>query len=109
MLRDLIAKDPITFKRLCEEHKVASLYAFGSSIHGPFHSNSDVDLVVDLRESDPITFGSLMMDLWDELESFFGRRVDLLTLRSLKNPVMRDVIERTKVLIYDGDRAQVLV
>lgn len=50
-----------------------------------------------------------MLDLWDKLEAFFGRRVDLLTMRSVKNPVMREVIERTKVLVYDGDQAQVLV
>ena len=45
----------------------------------------------------------------DKLEDFFGRKVDLLTLRSVKNPVMREEIERTKVLVYDGSQAQVLV
>jgi predicted nucleotidyltransferase len=85
------------------------LHAFGSSVHGPFKSDSDVDLVVDLKVRDPLTFGELMLDLWDKLEAFFGRRVDLLTMRSVKNPVMREVIERTKVLVYDGDQAQVLV
>jgi hypothetical protein len=43
------------------------------------------------------------------LETFFGRKVDLLTMRSVKNPVMRAEIERTKVLVYDGSQAQVLV
>jgi hypothetical protein len=27
----------------------------------------------------------------------------------VKNPVMREEIERTKVLVYDGSQAQVLV
>ncbi|MBV6406407.1 MAG: nucleotidyltransferase domain-containing protein [Flavobacteriales bacterium] len=109
MLKDLIARDREGFKRLCEAHEVKTLHAFGSSVHGPFSGDSDVDLVVDLKPSDPLTFGRLMLDLWDRLETFFGRRVDLLTLRSLKNPVMREVIERTQVPIYDGDQAQVLV
>ena len=50
-----------------------------------------------------------MLDLWDKLEVFFGRKVDLLTLRSVKNPMLREEIERTKVLVYDGSQAQVLV
>jgi predicted nucleotidyltransferase len=35
--------------------------------------------------------------------------VDLLTPQSLRNPYLRDEIERTKQLIYDGAREQVLV
>jgi predicted nucleotidyltransferase len=101
MLRELISRDPEGFKRLCEAHQVASLHAFRSSAHGPFNAESDVDLVVELKIRDPLTFGELMLDLWDKLEVFFGRRVDLLTMRSVKNPVMRELIERTKVLVYD--------
>ncbi len=109
MLKDLIASNREGFRNLCEAHEVASLHAFGSSVQGGFTEKSDVDLVVDLKTKDPLRFGELMLDLWDKLEAFFGRRVDLLTLRSVKNPVMREEIERTKVLVYDGSQAQVLV
>lgn len=109
MLKDLIAKDRAGFQRLCEAHEVAQLHAFGSSVQGTFKASSDVDLVVDLKTKDPLRFGELMLDLWDKLEAFFGRKVDLLTMRSVKNPVMREEIERTKVLVYDGSQAQVLV
>lgn len=109
MLKDLINKDREGFRHLCETHEVAQLHAFGSSVHGAFNGSSDVDLVVDLKTKDPLRFGELMLDLWDKLEAFFGRKVDLLTLRSVKNPVMREEIERTKVLVYDGSQAQVLV
>ncbi len=109
MLKDLIAKNRDGFRSLCEAHEVASLHAFGSSVKGEFTDTSDVDLVVDLKTKDPLRFGELMLDLWDKLEAFFGRKVDLLTLRSVKNPVMRDEIEQTKVLVYDGSQAQVLV
>ena len=109
MLKDLIARNREGFRSLCEAHEVASLHAFGSSVQGGFKETSDVDLVVDLKTKDPLRFGELMLDLWDKLETFFGRKVDLLTLRSVKNPVMREEIERTKVLVYDGSQAQVLV
>jgi predicted nucleotidyltransferase len=109
MLKDLIAKDKNRFQRLCEDHEVSELHAFGSSIRNDFKGSSDVDLVVDLKTTDPLRFGELMLDLWDKLEAFFGRKVDLLTLHSVKNPVMRAEIERTKLLVYDGSQAQVLV
>lgn len=109
MLKDLIANNREGFRSLCEAHEVASLHAFGSSVQGDFKDSSDVDLVVDLKTKDPLRFGELMLDLWDKLEAFFGRKVDLHTLRSVKNPVMREEIERTKVLVYDGSQAQVLV
>lgn len=105
MLRDLIAKDPAGFERLCKEHEVATLHVFGSAVHGPFGDDSDVDLLVDLKTRDPLRFGELLLDLWDRLEAFFNRKVDLLTLRSVKNPVMREEIERTKQLVYDGSQA----
>jgi predicted nucleotidyltransferase len=108
MLKDLIAKDRVGSQRLCEMHEVSELHAFGSSVRNDFKGSSDVDLVVDLKTKDPLRFGELMLDLWDKLEVFLGRKVDLLTLRSVKNPVMRAEIERTKVLIYDGSTAQVL-
>ena len=109
MLMNLISKDREGFKDLCEAHEVASLHAFGSSVRGGFKESSDVDLVVDFKTVDPLRFGEMMWDLWDKLELFFGRKVDLLTMRSVKNPVMREEIERTKVLVYDGSQAQVLV
>lgn len=109
MLKDLIAKDRSGFQQLCEAHEVAQLHAFGPSVKGGFNSASDIDMIVDLKTKDPLRYGELMLDLWDKLEAFFGRRVDLLTMRSMKNPVLREEVERTKVLIYDGSRSQVLV
>ncbi len=109
MLKNLIAKDREGFKHLCETHEVASLHAFGSSVAGDFNESSDVDLIVDFKAKDPLRFGELMLALWDKLEGFFGRKVDLLTLRSVKNPVMLSEIDRTKLLVYDGSQAQVLV
>lgn len=109
VLRSLIDKDEQGFVALCRSHLVSSMYAFGSSVHGPFQKQSDVDLVVDFNTKDPVVFGQMMLDLWDKLEVFFGRKVDLLTLRSVRNPIMRDQIEKTKVLIYDGSTQKVLV
>lgn len=91
------------FLELCQKHSVNMLYAFGSSITDHFNEEtSDIDLLVEIDESDPIERGEKLMSLWDNLENFFDRKVDLLTNASLKNPVLKKNIERTKVLLYDG-------
>ena len=53
--------------------------------------------------------GELLISIWDKLEDFFGRKVDLLTSGSIKNPYLKKSIDATKVLIYDGSKEKVLV
>lgn len=109
MITELINKDRQGFAALMERGQVNRLYAFGSSVHGPFTSASDMDVLVDVNEPDELRRGTVLMDLWDTLEGFFGRRVDLLTDNSLQNPVLRGEVLRSMKLIYDGSRRQVLV
>ncbi|MEN8249471.1 MAG: nucleotidyltransferase domain-containing protein [Bacteroidota bacterium] len=88
---------------LCKEHKVKSLYAFGSSVSEKFdEKSSDIDLVVEIDNSDPLERGELLISLWDKLEMFFQRKVDLITNSSIKNPFLRKNIDSTKVLVYGG-------
>lgn len=98
------------FLKLCQIHKVKNLYAFGSSVTGPFdEKTSDIDLLVEMEEGDPIERGENLMSLWDKFEEFFNRKVDLLTETSIRNPVLRKKIEATKVKIYDGRGHKVLI
>ena len=48
------------------------------------------------------------MSIWDQLETFFQRKVDLLTDSSIRNPILRKNINQTKVLLYDGSGQKVL-
>jgi uncharacterized protein len=109
MIADLINKDRHGFLRLCEQNHVISLFAFGSSVHGPFKADSDVDVLVTVDVVDDLERGGALINIWNGLEDLFDRPVDLLTESSLKNPYLRKEIERTKKLIYDGANRQVLV
>ncbi len=98
------------FVKLCKSHEVEYLYAFGSSTTAEFDSNSsDIDLIVELSSTDPIERGEHLIDLWDRFELFFKRKVDLLTESSIKNPILKSNIDRTKILIYDGKRQKVFI
>jgi predicted nucleotidyltransferase len=86
------------------------LYAFGSATNGCFDAaRSDIDLLVDLYDNDPIRQGEELLSLWDDFESFFHRKVDLLTHGSIRNPFLRRSIDAQKVLIYDGTKQQIFV
>ncbi len=91
------------FIELCKLHKVRYLYAFGSAVTHNFDElQSDIDLVVEINSTDPIERGEQLIQLWDKLELFFNRKVDLLTPSSIKNPILKKSIDNTKILIYDG-------
>ena len=107
---DLINRNYTEFVRLCVSHKVDKIYAFGSSVTDRFDlEKSDIDLVVSLAVDDPLEYGELLLSLWNGLELFFGRKVDLLTDDSIRNPYLRTSIERTKKLVYDGQGEKIFV
>lgn len=109
MIAELITKDRTRFQELCERDHVSYLCAFGSRVTGNFGPNSNVDVLLDVDVEDDHKAGQALADVWNGLEDLFGRPVDLLTERSLKNPYLRKEIARTKKLIYDGSTRKVLV
>jgi uncharacterized protein len=103
-------KDKSDFIDLCKKHKVKKLFAFGSAMTNRFdQSKSDIDLVVELDIIDPIEYGEALLALWDSLEEYFERKVDLLTEDSITNPYLKKSIETSKRLIYDGHSKEILV
>lgn len=111
IIKEEIAKKENDFIELCEKHDVKYLYAFGSSVSTDKFDkdNSDIDLLVEVDTEDPLKRGENLLSLWDSFELFFKRKVDLLTDSAIKNPYLRNSIDTTKVLIYDGKRAQICV
>lgn len=94
------------FQKLCKDHKVHKLFAFGSSIRNDFdQKTSDIDLLVLLDVEDPLERGDLLLSFWDQMELFFSRKVDLITEESIRNTVLKGVVNREKKLIYDREAA----
>jgi len=71
--------------------------------------NSDIDLLVEIDDQDPLERGEKLLSLWDNFEQFFQRKVDLLTDNSIRNPYLRKSVDSTKILIYDRKGAQVFI
>ena len=96
----LIEKYKEQIQRLCKNHKVKSLYSFGSVNTHHFSKESDVDLMVDFETNDPFEYSDSYFDLKFELEKIFRRSIDLLENKAIKNPFLRENIDKSKVLIY---------
>ena len=93
-------KDQI--QRLCKNYKVKTLYAFGSILTPKFNKDSDVDLMVDFETTDPIEYTENYFDLKFELEKVLRRSIDLLESKAIKNPFLKESIDKSKVLVYGG-------
>lgn len=101
--KDFIRAHAGELEKLCRQFDVKSLYVFGSSLsENESTVAKDVDLLVELSTEDPVKRGENLLGLWDVLEAFFQKKVDLLTSSSLRNPYLKENIERSKVLLYDG-------
>lgn len=109
-LKESIKYKMADFLSLCKAHNVKNLYAFGSSITDKFNEDSsDIDLLIEIDNDDPIERGENLMNIWDKFEHFFQRKVDLLTNSSIKNPILRKSIDSTKILIYDGEEQKISI
>lgn len=109
-LKESINYKMADFLSLCKTHNVKNLYAFGSSINDNFNEDSsDIDLLIEMDNEDPIERGENLLSIWDKFEQFFQRKVDLLTNSSIKNPILKNNIDSTKILIYDGKEQKISI
>ncbi len=77
---------------------VLKAWIFGSFSRGEETSDSDIDILVVLDESQHV--GMKFFGMYEDLKALLGRKVDLVTDRSLA-PFARESVDRDKVLIYE--------
>ncbi|MGC1514697.1 MAG: nucleotidyltransferase domain-containing protein [Maribacter sp.] len=87
-------------KKLCDSNGVKSLFAFGSVLQDWLRVDSDIDLLVDIDDRDPLSYADKYFDLKFNLEKIFNRKIDLLELRAVRNRFLKEEIDRTKFQIY---------
>jgi len=96
--------------QICEKYDVSRLYVFGSVVNERFSDeNSDLDILVELEPMPVIDRGEKLIQLWDELEILFNRKVDLLTDQPIRNQYFKAQVEKTKQLIYDRTEQKIPV
>ncbi len=87
-------------QKLCKQHHVDRLYAFGSVLTERFSEDSDVDLIVNFTQMPLEDYADNYFDLKFSLQDMLNRPVDLLEGQALKNPYFIKEVDAKKQLIY---------
>ncbi len=96
----IIVKNIEQIKTLCINHHVRELFAFGSVVTGQFNHKSDIDLLISFKPLESGDYADNYFEIADKFEEIFDRSVDLVTVKSLKNPYFINSINKTKTLLY---------
>lgn len=96
----IIDKNRDKIKALCDKHKVARLFVFGSILTDNFKKTSDIDLLVDFSGIELYDYADNYFELKTSLEKLLKRPIDLLEDKAVKNPYLRKSIDSSKQIIY---------
>lgn len=88
--------------RICEARRVRRLLLFGSAARGDAGPASDVDLLVEFLPMKPIERARAMFGLQEDLERHLGRNVDLIEDGAVRNPYLREAIDREHSVLYEA-------
>ena len=86
----------------CRKYGVDRLEVFGSLLRDDFdiQGKSDVDVAVEFDPGFPGSPVRRYFDLKREMESLFGRTVDVVEIHALPESRLKRIIEKTKVPVY---------
>lgn len=88
---------------LCKTYFVENLYLSGSAAKNKFTKESDLDFLVNFNSDlDLINYADNYFNFLLELQQLFDREIDLLTEKSLKNPILIDEINRSKLQLFES-------
>jgi hypothetical protein len=100
-MHPIIASHQNGLATLCERFDVRRLEVFGSAAGERFDpSRSDLDFLVDFVPASPGEMADRYFGLLEELETLFGRPVDLVMTAAIKNPYFLQGIQPSRTLLY---------
>ena len=102
MVNGLIEEHRDAIRALCRQYGVRRLDLFGSAATGAFDAaTSDLDFVATFVDTRSPGYADRYLRFAEALETLFGRPVDVITERSIRNPYFRQAIEASRQPIYD--------
>jgi len=102
MVNGLIEQHRDAIRALCQTYGVRRLDLFGSAATGAFDAaTSDLDFVATFADTRSFGYADRYLGFAEALEALFGRPVDVITERSIRNPYFRLAVEASRQPIYD--------
>jgi len=83
----------------CKRWQISEFSLFGSVLRDDFTPESDVDVLVNFHQQAKWSLWDLM-DMTEELEKMFGRKVDLVEKEAIRNPYRRHSILNGSQVFY---------
>jgi len=83
---------------ILEKYNLKKVAVFGSCVSGEMHRGSDIDILVDISG---INSGLVFIELKRKLENRLGRKVDLISYKSLDYSKVKDKILSEAKVIYE--------
>jgi len=97
----ILEEKVLELQQICRRRQVLRLSLFGSAARGSFDpATSDLDFLVQFSKLSPAQHADCYFSLQGDLERLFGRPVDLVEPRPIRNPYFRQAVEQSRVLIY---------
>ena len=105
-MSSVLEKNKGKLAEVCRCFAVRRLEVFGSAVREDFDpAKSDFDFIVSFADKTPGTYADRYFDFAAAIEKLLGRRIDLLTERSIRNPYFRREVEAARQIVYD-ERSQ---
>src|ERR1700722_853960 len=94
-----IVVPPAAIEFFCRKWKLSEFALFGSVLREDFGSASDVDVLISFQTGSAMTLESFI-EMRDELRTLFGREVDIVEKRLVRNPFRRHSILTSRQVLY---------
>lgn len=99
LISQRLKASPVQIAEFCQRWEIVEFALFGSVLRDDFRPDSDIDVLVTFASEHPLTLDDLL-NMQEEIEALFGRKVDLVNKQYLKNPYRRHEILRTHQVLY---------
>ena len=104
-MNHLLEDNKLKIDALCQNHKVKTLYAFGSVLTPKFNENSDIDVLVKMEFKKGMYQN--FCNLHRRLEEIFQKKVDLVDESmfeyKFKNPKVQKYKDEGYTVYFVGD------
>lgn len=105
LVADRIKTPPAQIAEFCQRWHITEFALFGSVLRDDFRPDSDIDVLLTFDFQHPISWND-RIKMREEIERLFGRNVDLVNRKYLKNPYRRHEILSTFEVVYATERSR---
>jgi len=100
-MQEFITAKQAEIEELCRTHHVRRFSVFGSAVRDDFDpETSDVDVRVEFEPDFLEGYVRNYHSFHDSLVEMFGRKVDIISSKEIRNRYLRKEVDDTKVTLY---------